>query len=113
MLQATNCVPAHAVLVAAEKARPSSVQAGPAITSAFIRFQPKSSTRCATMILLAHSDSRVHPRAALWVPHRLSLCPIATLQNAQNALEVRKLHYSITSECRTKCNNLFRERSLV
>jgi hypothetical protein len=31
MLQATNCVPAHAVLVAAEKARPSSVQAGPAI----------------------------------------------------------------------------------
>jgi hypothetical protein len=29
------------------------------------------------MILLAHSDSRVHPRAAVWVPHRLSLRPIA------------------------------------
>ncbi len=76
-LQATSCVPAHAVLVAAEKARPSSVQAGPAIISAFIRFRLKSPTRCATMILLAHSDSRVHPRAAVWVPHRLPLRPIA------------------------------------
>ena len=74
---ATNCVPAHAVLVAAGKVRPSSVQAGPAIISASIRFRLKSPTRCATMILLAHSDSRVHPRAAVWVPHRLSLRPIA------------------------------------
>jgi hypothetical protein len=72
-----NCVSAHAVLVAAERARPSGVQAGPAIISAFIRFRLKSPTRCATMILLAHSDSRVHPRAAVWVPHRLSLRPIA------------------------------------
>jgi hypothetical protein len=39
MLQATNCVPAHAVLVAAEKARPSSVQAGPAIMSASTHFR--------------------------------------------------------------------------
>ena len=75
--QATNCVPAHAVLVAAEKARPSSVQVGPAIISASIRFRLKSPTRCATMILLAHSDSRVRPRAAVWVPHWLSLRPIA------------------------------------
>ena len=77
MLQATNCVPAHAVLIAAEKARPSSAQAGPAIMSDSIRFRPAAPTRCATMILLAHSDSRVHPRAAVWVPHRLSLRPIA------------------------------------
>ena len=77
MLQATNCVPAHAVPVAAVKARHSSVQAGPATISASIRFRLKSPTRCATMILLAHSDSRVHPRAAVWVPHRLSLRPIA------------------------------------
>ena len=47
----------------------SSVQAGPAIMSASIRFRLKSPTRCATMILLTHSDSRVHPRAAVWVPH--------------------------------------------
>jgi hypothetical protein len=39
MLQATNCVPAHAVLIAAEKARPSSGQAGPAIISGSIRFR--------------------------------------------------------------------------
>ena len=75
--QATNYVPAHAAPAAAEKARPSSIQAGPAIISASIRFRLKSPTRCATMILLAHSDSRVHPRAAVWVPHRLSLRPIA------------------------------------
>ena len=75
--EATNCVPAHAVLVAAEKARPSSVQAGPAIISASIRFRLEWPTRCATMILLAHSDSWVHPGAAVWVPHRLSLRPIA------------------------------------
>jgi hypothetical protein len=37
MLQAKNCALAHAVLVAAEKARPSSVPAGPAIMSASIR----------------------------------------------------------------------------
>jgi hypothetical protein len=77
MLRATNCAPAHVVLIAAEKARPSSVQAGPVIISASIRFRPGAPTRCATMILLAHSDSRVHPRAAVWVPHRLSLRPIA------------------------------------
>jgi protein-S-isoprenylcysteine O-methyltransferase Ste14 len=47
---ATNCVPAHAVLVAAEKARPSSVQAGPAIISASIRFRPTAATKAdATM----------------------------------------------------------------
>jgi hypothetical protein len=68
--RAINCAPAHAVLVAAEKARPSSVQAS-------IRFRLKSPTRCATMILLAHSDSRGYPRAAVWVPHRLPACPIA------------------------------------
>jgi hypothetical protein len=39
MLQATNCVPAHAALIAAEKARPSTGQAGPAIISASIRFR--------------------------------------------------------------------------
>ena len=77
MLQATNCAPAHVVLIAAEKARPSSVQAGPVIISASICFRPGAPTRCATMILLAHSDSRIHPRAAVWVPHRLSLRPIA------------------------------------
>jgi hypothetical protein len=44
---ATNCVPAHAVPVATEKARPSSVQAGPAIILASSRFQPTSSTKCA------------------------------------------------------------------
>jgi hypothetical protein len=76
-LQATSCVPAHAALVAVEKVRPSSVQAGPAIMSASIRFRPAAPTRRATMILLAHPDSRVHPRAAVWVPHRLSLRPIA------------------------------------
>jgi hypothetical protein len=38
--QATNCVPAHAVLGAAEKARPSSIQAGPVIISASIRSRP-------------------------------------------------------------------------
>jgi hypothetical protein len=42
-----------------------------------IRFRLKSPTRCATMILLAHSDSRGYPRAAVWVPHRLPACPIA------------------------------------
>ena len=41
----TNCVPAHAVLVVAEKVRHSNVQAGPAITSASIRFQPVSATK--------------------------------------------------------------------
>jgi hypothetical protein len=40
MLQATSCVPVHAVLIAAEKARLSSVQAGPAIMLASIRFRP-------------------------------------------------------------------------
>src|SRR6202040_4420645 len=65
MLQATNCAPAHVVLIAAEKARPSSVQAGPVIISASICFRPGAPTRCATMILLAHSDSRIHPRAAV------------------------------------------------
>jgi hypothetical protein len=41
---------------------------------ASIRFRLKSPTRCATMILLAHSDSRVYPRAAVWVPHRCPGC---------------------------------------
>jgi len=75
--QVTNCVPAPAAPVAAGKVRPSSGQAGPVIILASVRFRLKSPTRCATMILLAHSDSRVHPRAAVWVPHRLSLRPIA------------------------------------
>ena len=52
MLQATNSVPAHAVLVAAEKARPSSIQAGPAIILASIRFRPASPTKAdSTMIV--------------------------------------------------------------
>jgi hypothetical protein len=38
MLQATGCVPAPAALVAAEEARPSSGQGGPAIISDSIRF---------------------------------------------------------------------------
>jgi hypothetical protein len=76
-LQATNCAPAHAAPPAAGKVRPSNARAGPAITSASIRFRPATPTRCATMILLAPFDSRVHPRAAVWVPHRLSLRPIA------------------------------------
>ena len=42
MLQATNCVPAHAAPVAVRKARPFSVQAGPAIMSASIRSRPTS-----------------------------------------------------------------------
>ena len=42
MLQVTNCVPAHAVRVAAQKARPSSGQAGPAITSALSRSRQAS-----------------------------------------------------------------------
>ena len=50
MLRATNCVPAHAVPVAAAKARPSSVRAGPAIMSASIRFRLAAPTRRATMI---------------------------------------------------------------
>jgi hypothetical protein len=50
MLQATNCVLAHAAPPAAEKVRPSSVQAGPAIISASIRFRPTSATKAdATM----------------------------------------------------------------
>src|SRR6266571_1759712 len=54
----------------------------------------QSPTRCATMILLAHSDSRVHPRAAVWVPHRPKrlagpeMKPSATCTKAQC-----KLHY--------------------
>src|SRR6266571_6716720 len=54
----------------------------------------QSPTRCATMILLAHSDSRVHPRAAVWVSHRPKrlagpeMKPSATCTKAQC-----KLHY--------------------
>ena len=58
------------------KGATSSIQAGSAIISASIRFRPAAPTRCATMILLTHPDSRVHPRATV-VPHRLSLRPIA------------------------------------
>src|SRR6516225_933882 len=39
MLQATSCAQALAVLAAAAKARPSNGQAGPAITSASVRFR--------------------------------------------------------------------------
>jgi hypothetical protein len=49
MLQATNCVPVHAVLIAAEKARPSSGQAGPAIISASIRFRLAPPTKRANV----------------------------------------------------------------
>ena len=52
-----SCVPAHAVLVAAEKARPSSVQAGPAIISASIRFRPTPATK-------ADAPMTVTPRMA-------------------------------------------------
>ena len=38
-LQATNCVSERVALVAAQKARPSSARAGPAITSALSRFR--------------------------------------------------------------------------
>jgi hypothetical protein len=49
----------------------------PVIMSASIRIRRKSPTRCATMILLAHPDGRVHPHAAVSIPHRLSARPIA------------------------------------
>jgi hypothetical protein len=47
MPQATDCGPAHAARVAAAKAPPFSVQAGPAITSVSIRFQLAMLTRAA------------------------------------------------------------------
>ena len=59
------------------KGAPSSVQAGPAIISASIRFRLRSPTRCATVILLAHSDSRIRPNAPVSIPHRLSARPVA------------------------------------
>ena len=80
MPQATNCVPAHAVLVAAEKARPSSVQAGPAIISASTRFRPVTPTRRARGISAACTKrvigSEVVTMARVRNLHRLDLyCP--------------------------------------
>ena len=51
--QATNCAPPRAAPVAAAKVQCSSIQAGPAIISASIRFRLKSPTRCATLYQLA------------------------------------------------------------
>src|SRR4029077_3394550 len=44
----------------------------------------KRSRSFSTMTLLAHSDSRVYPRATVWVPHRLSLRAIASGRRFQS-----------------------------
>jgi hypothetical protein len=56
MLQATNCVPAHAAHPAAEKARPFNIQAGAAIMLVSIRF-PMAISQERESLWLAHENN--------------------------------------------------------
>jgi hypothetical protein len=87
MLQATNCVPAHAVLIAGKKVRPSSARAGPAIISVFIRFRLKSNPPC--------KRQRAFPNSTLIRQGRPAR--VLAPQRGRSLRRGRRLRYEITA----------------